>query len=90
MAFANVQPAGFPNSDVPAVGAVAIDVSGGDQALSPPIRGFHVGVAGDVAVTMLDGTDVTFVGCVAGGTYPYACQTIKQTGTTATSVVGLR
>jgi hypothetical protein len=90
MPFAQVQPAGFPNSDVPAVGAVAIDVSGGDQDLSPVIRGFHVGVAGNVAVILLDGSAVTFVGCVAGGTYPYACQTIVQTGTTATSIVGLR
>jgi len=53
------------------------------------IRGFHVGVGGDVGATDADGTVVVFKNCIAGLTYGYACRTIRETGTTATNIIGL-
>jgi len=58
--------------------------------LANPIRGFHVGTAGDVNVTLLDGTTVLFKNCQTGAYYPYACTHVLLTSTTATNLVGLR
>jgi hypothetical protein len=69
--------------------AFAVTPSDG-TALTYPIRGFHVGVAGNVALVTPGGTTVVFVGCVAGAYYPYAATYIRSTSTTATSIVGLR
>jgi len=65
-------------------------VTPGSSPLSNPIRGFHVGTAGDVNVTLLDGTTVLFRNCQAGMYYPYACTHILATSTTASNIVGLR
>lgn len=69
--------------------AVAIDVSGGNQTLALGCRAFYVGGTGDLAVTMWDGGNVTFVGLPAGSILPIRAGTVLQTGTTATNVVAL-
>jgi hypothetical protein len=68
---------------------IAVDVSGGDQALSLGCRALYIGGAGDLAVTMHGGTNLTFVGLSAGTILPIDARTILQTGTTATAVVAL-
>lgn len=67
----------------------AFAVTKSDSAQAKAFRGFYVGGAGDVAVTTLDGTQVTFVGCLAGVYYPFAGTHIRN-ATTATNIVGLR
>jgi len=69
----------------PAVALVAI--TPGASALARPIRGFHVGGAGNVTITDLEGTSVQLVGCQAGMYYPYPATHV--TAATATSIVGL-
>lgn len=51
------------------------------------IRGFHVGVGGDVVAVDATGDQVTFK-CSSGAFYPYAVRKIMA-ATTATSIVGL-
>lgn len=53
-----------------------------------PIRGFYVGVTGNVVVNGALG-DVTFVAIPAGSIMPVQAIKIKNTGTTASSIVGL-
>ncbi len=50
----------------------------------------YVGVAGNVAVKTEDGTSVIFVGATAGSILPIKTLQILSTGTTATSLIGLR
>ncbi|UPJ43936.1 hypothetical protein IVB40_07660 [Bradyrhizobium sp. 40] len=73
----------------PATGIVTVDVSAADQTLSKPSRGIMVGVSGDVAVTMIDGTSGTLPALNPGTIYAVAATVIKKTGTTATSVKAL-
>lgn len=71
-----------------AFGAVAIDVSGGDQTLAAGCRGLYVGGTGNIKIDMPNATGVTFAG-VAAGILPVQVTKVYQTGTTATSVVAL-
>ena len=57
--------------------------------LSYVTRAVYVGATGNVAVTMQDGGDVTFVGVPAGTTIPIRVTIVKATGTTATSIIAL-
>lgn len=52
-------------------------------------KGVWVGGAGDLAVTMHDGTSVTFPGVVAGSLLPISVTQVLATGTTATNIVVL-
>lgn len=52
-------------------------------------RAIYVGVAGNVKMTLLGGTTVTFVGLVAGGLYPLRVKRIWSTGTTASNLIGV-
>jgi hypothetical protein len=54
------------------------------------VRGFVVGVSGNVRTTMPDGTDVTWPSLAAGVTHPIQCIRIWATGTTATTIVAGR
>lgn len=60
-----------------------------NNALAHPISGFYVGGSGDVAIKANDGTTFTFVACIPGMYYPFACTHILA-ATTATNIVGLR
>ena len=55
-----------------------------------PTRGVYVGVSGDLAVDMSDGSTVTFVGLAAGIIHPISVKRIYATGTTATSILAVR
>lgn len=62
-------------------------VKGDDTVVA--LRGFHVGVAGDVVIKdPLGAGPYTIKNCVAGMYYPYACSRIMA-ATTATDIVGL-
>jgi len=58
-------------------------------ALSGKTRGLYVGGAGDVTVTMHNGSDLTFVGVPAGTILPIVVTHVKSTGTDATDIVAL-
>lgn len=74
----------------PAAGVVAITPSDTVNVFGGNIRGFMVGVAGDVAVIMVDGSTLTLTGLTAGTIYPLQVSRFLATGTTATGIVGLR
>jgi hypothetical protein len=69
-----------------ATGIVAVDVSCGNQVLVKPSRGIMVTVAGNVAVTMLDGTTGVLPALNPGTLYPIAATSILQASTTATGI----
>lgn len=70
--------------------AAAAAVSPHDTNRIAPTRGLYVGVSGDVKVTMLDGTAVTFTSMASGVVHPITCVQVYSTGTTATNIVALR
>lgn len=72
-----------------ATGGVAIDVSGGDQDLAKTARAFWIGGAGNLALVMDDGSELTFVALPAGYLLAAQATAVKQTGTTATDVLAL-
>lgn len=72
-----------------ATGIVAVDVSAADQVLAKPCRGIMVGVSGDVAVTMLDGTTGILPALNPGTLYPVAAKSFTKTGTTASAIKAL-
>lgn len=76
----------YDSGPIPEAFAITPDAS----ALAKPVRGFHVGVGGDVSVIMLDGSTVTFRNCISGMFYPYACTHVLSVNTTATNIIGLR
>tara|TARA_Y100000034_G_scaffold119878_1_gene162110 strand:+ start:1000 stop:1314 length:315 start_codon:yes stop_codon:yes gene_type:complete len=75
----------------PAVGAESIDVSNGDYVIESPLgaKALWVGVAGDVSLVMIDGTDVVFEGVPAGTLLPIQFMLVYQEATTAESLVAL-
>lgn len=52
---------------------------------SGPCRSLYIGVAGDVKVTTVGGSIVTFTS-VAAGIFPVECKRVWATGTTATGI----
>lgn len=61
-----------------------------DNDLATETRGIYIGGAGDLTVDMGDnGTNITFVGLMAGVLYPFCVQKVYATGTTATGIVGV-
>ena len=55
-----------------------------DTPYDPPLRGFRVGAAGDVAVKRLDGTTVVIPSLQAGETFRGMVLQINETDTTVT------
>lgn len=51
-------------------------------------RGIYVGVSGDLATIMADGSEVTWPALAAGVAHPIQAIRVKATGTTATGIVG--
>lgn len=75
----------------PAVDAAAVDLSSADATYatgSEPER-LYVGGAGDVIVTTLKGTTVTFKAVPVGTVLPIACSAVVKTGTTASNLLAL-
>lgn len=52
-------------------------------------RALYVGGAGDIAVVMKNGDEVTFSGVAAGTLLPIRVTKVKATGTTATLILRL-
>ena len=50
----------------------------------------YVGGAGNVSVTMEDGSTATFTGVAAGSVLPIRVSQVRSTGTTATAIIGLK
>ena len=73
----------------PAVGGVQI-IPDDNNDLSHVTRALYVGGGGSVAVVMASGETVFFADMQAGAVYPIRAIRILTTGTTATSLVGLR
>ncbi|MGH1352201.1 MAG: spike base protein, RCAP_Rcc01079 family [Methyloligellaceae bacterium] len=72
----------------PASGAFAITPDN-SNSLSEITRAIYIGGAGDLAVTMQAGQEVTFSSLPAGTVLPVRVERVKATGTTATALLGL-
>ncbi len=88
MAFADIRPASFPGTAVPAVDAEAISYGGGNQIVSPCSRGILItGGSGSLKVDMISGSTVTLSGLVTGQVYAICVSKIYQTGSDATGFI---
>ncbi len=68
----------------------AFAISGDDSTdLTNSTRSIYVGGSGNIKVTTVDGTTVTFNGAVAGSIIPVRVKRVFSTGTTATNLIGL-
>lgn len=66
----------------------AVAVAPSDATVIPGTRALWIGVAGNVAVRMVGGGEVTFTG-VPVGELPVQVNMVKATGTTATTMLAL-
>mgnify|MGYP000353769980 CR=1 FL=1 len=57
--------------------------------LANATRGLYVGVSGNVKLTLVGGTTVTFANLAAGTIHPLRVQRIHDTDTTATGLIGV-
>lgn len=57
--------------------------------LAAETRAVYVGVAGDLAVVLSSGDEVSFAGLAGGTLLPVRARRVKATGTTATQLLGL-
>lgn len=80
-------PAFAIGSDFPATGVEAVTPSNSVN-LSKTSRALYVGVSGDIAVVMRDGTTATLLSA-AIGYHPLRVTRVNATGTTATNIVSL-
>ena len=71
----------------PARNALSVTPTDNDQ--NRVSKALYIGGAGDIAIRMVEGADVTFVGVPAGTVLPIQALQIKATGTTATSIIAL-
>lgn len=73
-----------------AAGIIAVTPNDATDLPGGPTRGVYVGVgvAGDVAVIMADGSTGTFT-AAANGEHPWKVRRILTTGTTATNMLAL-
>jgi hypothetical protein len=68
----------------------AVEITPSDEESLPhTTRALYVGGAGDVAVLLQGGAEVTFRGLQAGSLIPIRIDRVKHAGTTATGLVGL-
>jgi len=67
--------------------AYALRSDSADLAIST--RALYIGAGGNVKVTTTRGSELTFVGLVAGTVLPVRVARLWSTGTTATNVLGL-
>lgn len=52
-------------------------------------KGLYLGASGNVAVTMADGSNVTFTALASGVVHPISVTKVKATGTTATNIIAV-
>jgi hypothetical protein len=72
----------------PAEDAFAITASDSTD-LTKSTRSIYVGGSGNIKLTTVDGSTVTFNGAIAGSILPIRAKRIFSTGTTATNLIGL-
>ena len=72
----------------PAIGGFSVSKSDAVD-LEEVARALYVGGAGNLKVTTLDGSVLTFVGLQTGALLPVSCTRVWSTGTTAANIVGL-
>jgi len=72
-----------------ATGALAIDVSGGNQTLPRTCRAFWVGTGGNLAVVFDDGSEAVIPNIQDGSIVDFQAIAVKKTGTTASGVFAL-
>lgn len=77
------------NPDSPYGGAAAVAPNDGADLAVKPTRGLFIGGAGNLKVTMEDGSTPTFTGVVAGSVLRLKVVRVWATGTTATNILGL-
>ena len=82
-------PGAYRTADSTASARRAAAVTPSDSTVLENTRALYVGVAGDVAVTLVEGGSVTLVGVNAGTILPIQVVAVLATGTTATSIVAL-
>lgn len=73
----------------PAQNAFEVTPADSDFAAGLQVRGFYVGVTGNVSVVTVRGNTVTFMGVPAGQVMPVSVKQIRATGTTASFIVAL-
>ncbi len=79
-----------PFVEQPGPAADSYQITPSDSVQLPTrIRGFYVGVTGDVTVVTAGGNTVLFKAIPAGKIMPVQALYVKATGTTATNLVGL-
>jgi ethanolamine utilization microcompartment shell protein EutS len=71
----------------PASGIITVTPS--DTTVLSSVRALYIGGAGDVAVTMQDGSTGTLPNATAGSILPVQCTKVMATGTTATNIRAL-
>ncbi|MDB4350214.1 hypothetical protein OAA38_00215 [bacterium] len=68
----------------------AFAISGNDSTdLAKSTRSIYVGGSGNIKLTTIDGSTVTFNSAIAGSILPIRAKRIFSTGTTATNLIGL-
>ena len=72
----------------PAENAVSVTTNDSTD-LATDARGVYVGVGGDLKVTLVGGTTVTFANLAAGVIHPIQARRIWATGTDAADILGI-
>lgn len=72
-----------------APGEGAFDITPNDSDYIPVTRGVYVGGSGTLHVLMAAGQEVTFTALAAGVVHPLRVIRVYQTGTAATSILGV-
>lgn len=67
---------------------VDVNLGAGDQTFDPPLKGLYIGTAGNVRAVSVGGDDKTFVAMANGIWHPMPIRMIKQSGTTASNMIG--
>lgn len=72
----------------PILGGITAITTSDSTEYTPALRGLYLGVAGDVAVVLGDGSSGTYKNMVAGVIHPITnIKKIMATGTTATNIL---
>ena len=70
-------------------GAAAANLSDTVDLTTSPAKSLYIGGAGNIKVTLIDGSTVTFSGVPVGTILPVVVTRVFATGTTATNILAL-
>lgn len=72
----------------PILGGITTVTASDSTEYDPPLRGLYVGVTGDVAIVLSDGSSGTYKNLVSGVIHPITnIKKIMATGTTALNIL---